>query len=56
MTDDIHKKNAEKGEGCVEVEVNSNGEDNLKDKTTTSHNNQQSIAHKNDTIYHFQAK
>ena len=42
--DDIHKKNAEKGEGYVEVEVNSNGEEDLKETTATSHSTQLSIA------------
>ena len=37
MKDVIHKKNTKKGYGYVEVEVNSNGEDNLKDTTTTSY-------------------
>ena len=36
MKDNIHKKNSKKGEGCVEVEVNYNGEDNLKETTTNS--------------------
>ena len=30
VKDDIHKNNANKVEGYVEVELNSNGEDNLK--------------------------
>ena len=37
MKDVIHKKNTKKGYGYVEVEVNSNGEDHLKDTTTTSY-------------------
>ena len=54
--DDIHKKNAKKGQVNVEVEVNSNGEDNLKETTTTSHINQLSIVQKIEIFDHFQAK
>ena len=43
VKDDIHNDNAKKGEGHVEVEVNYNGEDNIKETTTTSHSTQLSI-------------
>ena len=56
VKDDIHKKNAKKGEGYVEVEVNYNGEENLKETTTTSHSTHLSIAQKIDILDHFQAK
>ena len=46
VKDDIHKKNANKGEGYVEVKVNSNGEDNLKEATTTSCSTKLSITQK----------
>ena len=56
VKDDIHKKNANKVEGCVEVEVNSNGEDNIKETTTNSHSNLLSIAQNIEILDHFQAK
>ena len=46
MKDDIHKKNVKKGEGYFEVEVNINGEYNIKDTTTTSQSTQLSTAQK----------
>ena len=56
MKDDTHKKNAKKREGYVEVEVNSNGEENLKDTTTTSRSTQLSISQKIGILDHFKAK
>ena len=53
---DIHKNNAKKGEVYVEVEVNSNGEDNIKETATTSYSTQISIAQKIEIMDHFQAK
>ena len=40
VKDDIHKKNPKKGEGNVEVKVIYNGEEKLKETTTTSYSTQ----------------
>ena len=56
MKDDIHKKNAKKGEGYVEVEVNYNGEDNIKEAITNSRSTQLSIAQKLRNLITFKLK
>ena len=45
VKDEIHNKNSKKVEGYVEVEVNYNGEYNIKEKNTTSRSTQLSISH-----------
>ena len=56
VKDEIHKNNYNKGEGYFGVEVNSNGEENLKETTTTSHSTKLEFSQFFDILDHFKTK